>query len=390
MKYAITYHSTFKSLLLTVCLLNFAGFLQAQWYMDLGTSQEYNNNPFRTPEENPGWINTVNASLERDLNKISLGYSGAYSQFTSESARNYFWHQIALWQVRDVANWGITAEQRINQPYYSYYDYFQGELYYNHRFGKKQVKWTFAGQAMVDTYQELSEYNNLKFIVGLRARRTFEQSRTTIIGHVGGSWKNYLTQETVTTTNTSGGFMGRHSGGRRMTSASLSQQRPGIGQLRGSLRVGQSLSATTGLALQYRHQFVLKSSDRYFSDITYVGLENSDIFDDPIQYSGGVVNAELTQLLPLGVTLKISYSGLKKNYSVQGIYTDAETYDASVQRKDDMSVGWIHLWKILPVSVVRGSTMQLNVQYRWIDNRSNSYWYDYSTQSVSVGIEFQI
>ena len=118
---------------------------------------------------------------------------------------------------------------------------------------------------------------------------------------------------------------------------------PSVSQLRLWLRAAQSITAATGLAVQYQNSFLLSGSNRYVAGITYGPNEESRIFDDPMGYESNSIGSELTQLLPGSILLKGAFYLTEKNYSSQGIYLDQENYDETTLRKDTYKSFWIRI-----------------------------------------------
>jgi hypothetical protein len=153
--------------------------------------------------------------------------------------------------------------------------------------------------------------------------------------------------------------------------------------------LAQSITSTTGLAVQYNYQTLLSESARFITGISYNYSEESQIFDDPMGFEGFSVGGELTKLVFGGMILKSTFYYKDKQYVSQGIYTDFENYNGSILRNDVNKTIWINLQKRLGLKFRGGSDLIINLNYQWINNQSNSYWYDYSNQQISLSLEFQ-
>jgi len=68
---------------------------------------------------------------------------------------------------------------------------------------------------------------------------------------------------------------------------------------------------------------------------------------------------------------------------------DTENYDESILRKDENQTAWLSLRKNIGLNFRNGGQIALYFYYQWIDNKSNSYWYDYENTASSVGLEFE-
>jgi len=102
------------------------------------------------------------------------------------------------------------------------------------------------------------------------------------------------------------------------------------------------------------------------------------------------VGSELTQLLPLQMMIKFAAYYLDKNYVAQGIYLDQENFDETILREDIYRTLWFTLGKRFNLPFSETTSLLLQFNYQWIKNESNSYWYNYESQFVSLGIQFDI
>ena len=374
--------------LIAALFLN-VGNLSAQWYGNIGYSSAYSDNPFGNPVSQESWINTYNGSLEKSFSKFSLGYFGSYAQFTNIAERNYYWHQLALWQAWEQTDWGATVEQHLGREEYSYLNYNLAQIYLNHRFETGAFRWAFSIRGIMNNYREYSDYDYFKGTVNLRLHRTISITRTTLIGRVGFDYKTFLHPVTLEGDNSGSTMMGGGSRQWSTTDNSKTAVYPNASQLNGTLRIGQSITPVTGLALQYSYRYALKGSETYLNDYTYLASQESNIYDDPINYEGGSYGGEITQLLPFGITVKGAYYIAEKQYTAPGIYTIDGTYEESVFRKDQRRSAFINLWKAVQYNLGGEQTIRFNLTWQWIGNDSNSYWYDYEIQSLSLGAELQ-
>jgi hypothetical protein len=89
-------------------------------------------------------------------------------------------------------------------------------------------------------------------------------------------------------------------------------------------------------------------------------------------------------LLPYQISIKAAGYYQQKSYVAQGIYQDAVNYDQSTLREDIYRTVWATLEKRFSLWD-NGLALQLN--YQWINNTSNSYWYDYESQFFSLGLQ---
>jgi hypothetical protein len=390
-----------------IILLIFCTNLFSQWNFNLSLDQAYNDNPFRLPEQQESWISSFTIEIQRDFGNFFINYHGSYNYFEAIDVRNFYWHLAGIGFNSQKTKYGINVEQRVNQTDYNIYNYSMLTGYFNQQFQFAKFNWLWSNGASYNDYSELSQLNNWEINSNIRIHRTFP-SRTTLMGGTEIYYKRYTNSEqtlAIDTTNNQimasilgngkgGSGSGRHgmigSGGGYFSSTVYANfEVPSISQIRLWGRLAQSLTSSTGIAVQYNYQDLLSESARFVTGISYNYNEESEIFDDPMGYKSSSIGGELTQLLFGGMILKSAYYFKDKRYVSQGIYTDAETYDGSSLRSDINKTFWIYLQKRVGINFRGGSDLVLKFKYQWINNQSNSYWYDYSNQQVSLGLEFQ-
>ena len=395
------------SINIVTILLLFYSSLFSQWNFHLSLDQAYNNNPFRLPEQQESWISSFNIGIQRDFDNFVMNYHGSYNYFEAIDVRNFYWHEAGVGFNSQKTNFGINAEQRVNQTDYNIYNYSMLNGYFNQHFQLAQFNWLWSNDAFYNNYSELSQLNNWEINSNIRIHRTLP-TRTTLMGGSGIYYKRYTNSEqTVAIDTTSNQIMasilgngkggsggGRHGmigggGGYFSQTVYADFEVPSITQIRLWTRLAQSLTSTTGLAVQYNYQDLLSESARFVTGISYNYSEEAEIFDDPMGYKGSSIGGELTQLLFGAMIFKSTFYYKDKQYVSQGTYTDAEVYDGSTLRSDINKTFWIYLQKRIGINFGGGSDLVLKLNYQWINNQSNSYWYDYSNQQVSLGLEFQ-
>lgn len=375
----------------------------AQWNFSLTYDQEYNDNPFRLPEAQKSWVSTVDFGIERGFENINLGYYGSFSRFNSIAERNYYWHQFALWGGSDSTNWGVYGEQRLNSSNYNVYDYVNATAYFRKRFFLLGMMTNWSSSIYLNRYSQLSELNNWRFNSNIRIQKSFA-TRTTIISGLGFDYKDYLNsiQESLVDgepmfneNNDFSNMYGNNGRGRGRGKGYLVEdsytnfETASVSQLNYWIRLAQSLTQTTGLAVQYQTRQLITGLDRYVSGLSYSYSQESQFFDDPMSYESHSIGSELTQLLPFSSTLKLAFYFMAKNYSSQGIYVDAENFDESILRQDEYRTAWLSLKKNIGLNMKNGGQISLYFYFQWLDNQSNSYWYDFENRASSVGLEFE-
>ena len=376
----------------------------SQWYFNLNFDQEYNDNPFWLHEAQESWISTINFSIQKEFEKIFIGYQGSYAYFNNILARNFYYHKLAIGGGTENTNWRISGEQRFNKSDYDIYDYTNAAVYFQHRFNLLGIMTTWNGTVNFNQYNQLAELNNWKLSTTIRFHKSFP-TRTSFISGISANYKTYINEglaistypDSTTTSmvfssyasllgNGGGGNRYRRHGGYFSSTSYMNLEAPAVSQIVFWARLAQSITPITGLALQYQTRKLVSGTDRYISGLSHSYSQESSIFDDPMSYESYSLIAEVTQLLPLNITLKIIAYYMPKNYSAQGIYLDEESYDETTLREDKYRIVSVALEKKFSFNF---SDLAIYFDYQWLKNESNSYWYNYSNNYAAMGFEFQ-
>lgn len=351
---------------------------QAQLSMSVSTDQEYNSNPFSSPTPIESVISSYNLGLEYEPNNWGFGYYNNYSQFLSIPERNYYWHQLGTWFASDNSMLGIYYEQRINKEDYAYYDYSSFDFYFKQKFSFSDFNFLLNASAAYTSYQELTDLNNFLFTTSIRSAKSFE-TKTTLIGGVVFNYKTYSSSNSILS-----GTFGR---GRNSSITPTVDRSTSHFNIYG--RIAQSLTSTTGLAVQYTNRNILSGLAKDASSLGVTYGDESQFFDDPISYEGYTYQIQLTQILPFEATLRGSYFYNSKNYPSQGIYLNADDYDEVTKRIDNQQLFDLSLSKMIELSKNANTSLSISLEYQFIKNESNSFWYQYDTNKASININFQ-
>jgi hypothetical protein len=362
----------------------FTGEAAAQWSLGAAINTQYDDNPFWQREAQPSWLSTFDAGIEYHWSDLSAGYYGRYLNLESMPGRNFFTHEAGLWGGTDVFGWGLSVEQRLDNPEYSVYDYTAASGYLQRRFELLGSIANVRGSAGVNVYHDIPELDNAKLQASFGANRSFE-TMTTLMGELGVNFKSYLEQSSATTATSTGGS-GRS--GRRYNASSsdgiLSQS---VFQVVMSGRISQSVTRSTGIAVAYAASKLLTNQDRFLTDATNSFAQESEMFDDPMSYDGFHAGMELTQILPLSLKLKSAFYYNDKYYPSQGIYLDDVAYSTADNRSDIRRTAWLTVEKEIELGILGGLGSVISFSVHWLENRSNSSIYRYSDRSALLSLE---
>lgn len=368
-----------KNILLYSCLIIFIGSTKmlGQWNFSLSTEQEYSDNPFHYPTPVSSMISSFNLGIERKINSFGIGYYGNYSNFSDFADRNYYWHQFGFWKTSEKIIFGLYAEQRINKLDYEYFDYSNFNAYIKHKTNINGINVYSQASFTVTNYSLLTDLDNWMGSLAFKLNKSFE-SKTTLIGGLVLNYKDYYsTNLEAADTN----WTGVVNYSQKSTANSS--------QLNYYARVTQSLSSTTGLAIQYTDRNIIGGTAQTVRKLEYVYGDESQYFDDPVSYEGYSVTAQLTQILPSEITFRGAYYFNSKKYPSQGIFSDAEFLDDNIVRIDEQKLIHFSLTKSFTLNKNNDYGLNLSFSYQIIINSSNSYWYDYKSNQINLGIDLQ-
>jgi hypothetical protein len=380
----------FILIILSSLLLNTQ--ISAQWMGDISINNAYDSNPFRTPGAEASWVSSLDLGVQHTYKSVSLSYMGSYTRFNQIIDRNYYWQQGAIFGRLNKTRWGLYAEQRLNENEYNVYDYLNYAAYLNSQFNLSGFNFYWAVNFNLFNYEQLEDINNYRLSGTFRFNKSF-QTRTTFILGSTIYYKKYTTS--YSTVETISDSSSQHGGGNRSWqdqeySIYSEIEAPSVSQLQLWARVTQSITQTTGFAIQYQRRSLLKGSNRFVDGITYGYSEESQIFDDPMSYESDSWGSEITKIFPAAFTFKGAFYYTVKNYALQGIYIDAENYQESVLREDGYKTIWLSLQKNISLGFTQNNVLLLRLYYQWIKNDSNSYWYNYKNSYLSLNLEFQL
>jgi hypothetical protein len=389
--------------------------------------------PSATISYNKSWKNS----------RIRGFYEGGYAHFQEYDQRVFQTHYggLAFHQIfgesGSTLSAGFQSGLRANHDsIYAYYDYGHQIAYLNWRKVWRSRGMTLAGfWGQQRRYQQIPEFNfqELRFFL---QQNLFFKTRTTVIGRIQFGTKrflesrvdNRLVQETVIRMDNPGSAetgnsrgQGRGAGGRsdpgntgttpgggtgngrgetdtqssRMiamvdTTVEIVEhvvrvETPGqeVMQLKCSLRIAQSVSTSTGLAVEGRLQRRIQGEGRLLS-YQDSGYESDDpLADDPYNYESQSLALECSQKLFWRMLIRAGWSAEWKDYAFLALNLDGELIPGRPVRKDTRSLIWFRLTKQFALG--RWASAEISVSYHLIDNESNEAYSDYQDQIFTLG-----
>ncbi|MCK5087542.1 MAG: hypothetical protein KAQ90_08475, partial [Melioribacteraceae bacterium] len=161
-----------------------------------------------------------------------------------------------------------------------------------------------------------------------------------------------------------------------------------ISQIEFNGRVAQSIFENTGLALNFNIKKILSGSGFSASLIesTYGDIE---LYDDPLSQEGYSYGGTITQIIPGDLMVRVGYYYFDKSYPSQGIYLTDTEYNDELSRQDYQNNFSATATKSFLLNETNGTALNLSLSYSLISNSSNSYFYNYKSQMISLSVNLQ-
>jgi hypothetical protein len=159
-----------------------------------------------------------------------------------------------------------------------------------------------------------------------------------------------------------------------------------VTQMLSFLRIAQSITPTTGIASQFTNRSILNGFGSFVKDLNMIYGDESEIFDDPVNYEGNNLSIELTQILFNDLTIKGGYFFNNKFYPSQGIYNEAYNYNTGIMRSDVQKIFVFTMYKNFSLDDSEDIGLSVGLKYQYINNQSNSVLFNTKANSMSVNI----
>ncbi len=381
----------FKHILLISFVINST--LWAQFTSDIEVSSFYDDNLYRSPESTDDLLTGIalNLNYRPENSNIRYYYNGNFLLYRDFSDRNFSLHGLGFTYFtpfgdEDIHNFyfGTEGVLRIDGEEYNYYDYKQLYAYTNFRFDLDYLFLKVGYNFRYRNYSNLPDLTNFRHYLFFQANKSFS-TRTTIILETDLGYKSFAGQDSYLITE--GGGRGRGYMTDSYTTTTTSEI-PTMGQIVLLARIAQSLHERMGLYAQYRSQISLTDQASYNNSDSY--YQDEELFDDPFSYEGRGLSSQLTWMMPWSIKLQIGGSLISKDYISEQAYVSAEdTVALGGTRTDDQRNLSLNFSKTFFLNKSWINSLRINLYYNYIDNESNSYWYNYRNGIVGGGIQWR-
>jgi len=345
--------------------------LQAQFYLVADVESYYDDNIFNNYLNASDFINAFSGELGYDIeteqNNFEIYYAGfvnRYHEYVDKSTTIHKFGAVNTYlfsEYDNPLNVGINYAVRNNKEDYYIYDFNQISAYanYMHSFSESnKVQLGVIGNRI--DYENFTLFSHYEFKAFIRSINSFE-SRTSLTAALEIDQKKYIED---------------------YQSLGLANE---ILQTKLYLQIGQGITNKLGFSGFAFFRKNLSGGNRYFNTIDYIYYEE-ELFNDVYSSDGMAAGLTLTYLFLPNIVGKIAGGYELRNY------TDLPAADENGNDLDELRVDnqfsagaslEFGLSKIL-------SGLYLSLNYNYIRNNSNDYYYDYNNQvyAITLGFDF--
>jgi len=357
--------------LLVLIISAFSFNAEAQFYLTADVEGYYDDNIFNNYLNESDFINAFSGELGYDIeseqNIFEIYYIGFFNRYYKYTDKSTVIHKAGLVDTYlfsendNPLNVGINYTVRINKEDYYIYDFNQISAYANYMHSiseSNKIQLGVIGNRV--DYENFSLFSHYQLKAFLRSVNSFE-SRTSLTIGAEIDQKLYI---------------------EKMQNQGLADE---VLQAKLYLQLGQGITNDLGLSAYGFLRNNLSGGNRYFNTNDYIYYEE-ELFNDIYSNEGIETGLTLSYLFLPNIMGKIS-----GRYEIRN-YTDLPAADESGNELDEMrhdnqySAGAsleFGLGEIL-------SGLYLSLNYNYIKNISNDYYYDYSNQiyAITLGFDF--
>ena len=345
--------------------------INAQLYLTADVGGYFDDNIFNNYLNASDFINTFSGELgydfETESNILEIYYEGFFNQYYEYADKSTNIHKAGLVntylfsEFDNPLNIGLNYTVRNNKEEYFIYDYNQISAYANYLHsisGSNKIQFGLIGNRI--NYENFSIFSNYQFKAFLRSINSFE-SRTSLTAAVELDQKNYIED---------------------YQSQGLANE---VLQARLYLQLGQGITPKLGLSGFAFFRKNLNGGNRFVNSFDYIYYEE-ELFNDVYASDGIESGLSLTYLFLPNIIGKISGIYETRNYTDLPV-ADEEGNDLDELRIDnEFSLG---------ASLEFGlsnfiSGLYLSLNYNYIKNNSNDYFYNYTNQIFAISLGFDL
>ena len=391
-------HSLHLISLVCILLLTFSS-IYAQFQSTIDISSWHDDNLYRSPEKVDDIVTNFDLQInyQPEETDVNLYLNGSYLLYNEFTTRSFYMNALGFNLVKSIDEnefynfyLGVDWTFRVNNEEFNYYDYHQLYAYSNLSFN---LDWFFLRGGLnyrYRNYANIPDLNNHQFYGFMQINKSF-QTRTTFIIEADLGYKSFAGENFSTYTGSGTGSGGKGRGNMSETSTTTYttttvNEIPSLSQAVLLARVTQSLHTKIGIYGQYRKQISLTDETSYVNSDDY--YQDEELFDDPFSYESDAYSSQLTWMLPWQMKLQLGGATTSKNYVSEVAFESAEDTTGIGIRADDQNSFFVNFTKTFYFNKNWINSLQFNLNYNYIRNESNSYWYDYENAVISSSIQW--
>jgi len=344
---------------------------QAQFYLTADVEGYYDDNIFNNYLNASDFINAFSGELGYDFesgqNIFEIYYTGFFNRYYEYTDKSTTIHKFGLVntylfsEYDNPLNIGINYAVRINKEDYYIYDFNQISAYANYMHSiseSNKIQLGVIGNRI--DYENFSLFSHYQLKAFLRSINSFE-SRTSLTVAAEIDQKKYIED---------------------YQSEGLADE---ILQAQFYLQIGQGITNDLGLSAFAFFRNNLSGGNRYFNTIDYIYYEE-ELFNDIYSNEGIETGLTMSYLFLPNIVGKLAGGYEIRNYTDLPA-ADEEGNELDELRTDNQFSAGVSLEfglsKIL-------SGLYLSLNYNYIKNNSNDFYYDYDNQiyEITLGFDF--
>jgi hypothetical protein len=354
--------------ILALLTLNYG---QLETRMDI--SSFYDDNILLSPLPVSDMVSDFDFHMNYDglSGSASLYYNGTFMLYRQRQQYNSSLHDLGfdyyrIWGAHTLYLGGAAAF-KMNHTTYNLYNYQQFYLYGSMRFVLNRFLLKTGYNFRYRYYNNYAEIVNSQHYLFGQINKSF-WTGTSLLLEMDLGYKTYPNQGSVYALPMGGRGQGR--------SQNYYQAGLSYSHLIWLARISQSLHPKIGINFRYRQQIGLDQSA--FSINSYDYAQNDELFDDPFSYNSDSYSSQLTWHLP--VAFKFIASGIysdKTYHNEQPYLIPLDGSNEGGYRHDYQQRLSIILTKNFYLNKNWIKSFQFGINYYYVNNNSNSYWFRY-------------
>ena len=357
--------------LLAILIAVFSFKSHAQFYLTADVEGYYDDNIFNNYLNESDFINAFTGELGYDIeteqNNFEIFYTGFFNRYYEYTDKSTTIHKFGavntyLFSGYDnPLNIGLNYTVRTNKEDYYIYDFNQISAYANYMHSiseSNKIQLGMIGNRI--NYKNFSLFSHYQLKAFLRSVNSFE-SRTSLTVAAEIDQKIYI---------------------EKMQSEGLADE---ILQAQFYLQLGQGITDDLGLSAYAFLRKNLSGGNRYFNTVDYIYYEE-ELFNDIYSSDGITSGLTLTYLFFPNIIGKLAGGYESRNYTDLPAADENGNNLNELRQDNQVSAGaslGFGLGKIL-------NGLYLSLNYNYIKNTSNDYFYDYTNQiyAITLGFDF--